>query len=276
MKLGECDMSYKKSHEKGRWRRRIIPSILVILVAIIGVDYGKHWALKRLLEKEIEQSGGLISCQSISVSAWPLLDNHLVLKNFHVNVPDIPIIVTQICLRQGWRDWQLAHIKGKDVKVAESAEVQDVQGILDTRDLAKQVKVSELLLQNIKVNLPLITLVGSRASFEFLYEMGMQQLTLKGDAPELSFINGATFGLSGDGTIQTKNPIQGKMDLKIKNIDKMMKELVAAGVVEASQAELVTMGSNFLGKIGLHDISLPLKIQDGDVSLGPVVLFKLK
>lgn len=276
MKLGECDMSYKKSHEKGRWRRRIIPSILVILVAIIGVDYGKHWTLKRGLEKEIEQSGGLISCQSICVSAWPLLDNHLVLKNFHVNVPDIPIIVTQICLRQGWRDWQLAHIKGKDVKVAKSAEVQDVQGILDTRDLAKQVKVSELLLQNIKVNLPLITLFGSRASFEFLYEMGMQQLTLKGDAPELSFINGATFGLSGDGTIQTKNPIQGKMDLKIKNIDKMMKELVAAGVVEASQAELVTMGSNFLGKIGLHDISLPLKIQDGDVSLGPVVLFKLK
>ena len=276
MKLGECDMSYKKSHEKGRWRGRIIPSILVILVAVIGVDYGKHWALKRVLEKEIEQSGGLISCQSISVSAWPLLDNHLVLQNFHVNVPDIPIIVTQICLRQGWRDWQLAHIKGKDVKVAESAEVQDVQGILDTRDLAKQVKVSELLLQNIKVNLPLITLVGSRASFDFLYEMGTQHLTLKGDAPELSFTNGATFGLSGDGAIQTKDPIQGKMDLKIKNIDKMMKELVAAGVVEASQADLVTMGSNFLGKIGLHDISLPLKIQDGDVSLGPVVLFKLK
>ena len=276
MKPGECDMSYKKSHEKGRWRRRIIPSILVILVAVIGVDYGKHWALKRVLEKEIEQSGGLISCQSICVSALPLLDNHLVLQNFHVNVPDIPIIVTQICLRQGWRDWQLAHIKGKDVKVAESAEVQDVQGILDTRDLAKRVKVSELLLQNIKVNLPLITLVGSRASFDFLYEMGTQHLTLKGDAPELSFTNGATFGLSGDGAIQTKDPIQGKMDLKIKNIDKMMKELVAAGVVEASQADLVTMGSNFLGKIGLHDISLPLKVQDGDVSLGPVVLFKLK
>lgn len=276
MKLGECDMSYKKSHEKGRWRRRIIPSILVILVAVIGVDYGKHWALKRVLEKEIEQSGGLISCQSICVSPWPLLDNHLVLQNFHVNVPDVPIIVTQICLRQGWRDWQLAHIKGKDVKVAESAEVQDVQGILYTRDLAKQVKVSELLLQNIKVNLPLITLVGSRASFDFLYEMGTQHLTLKGGAPELSFTNGATFGFSGDGAIQTKDPIQGKMDLKIKNIDKMMKELVAAGVVEASQADLVTMGSNFLGKIGLHDISLPLKIQDGDVSLGPVVLFKLK
>jgi hypothetical protein len=269
-------MPYKKSHEKGWWKRRVIISILVILVAVIGVDYGKHWALKRAIEKEIEQSGGLISCQSISVSAWPLLENHLVLQDFHVNLPQAPLAVTQVCIRQGWRDWQLAHIKGKDAKVAESVQVQEAHGILDTRDLATQIKVSELLLQNIKVNLPLITLFGSRASFDFFYEMGTQQLTLKADAPELSFTNGATFGLSGDGSIQTKDPIQGKMGLKIKNIDKMMKELVAAGVVEASQAELVTMGSNLLGKIGLHDISLPLKIQDGDVSLGPVVLFKIK
>ena len=269
-------MSYKRSYEKGRWRRRVVPGILVILVAIIGVDYGKHWALKRVIEKEIEQSEGLISCQSISVSPWPLLENHLVLQDFHVNIPDAPIVVTQICLRQGWRDWHLAHIKGKDVKVAESVQVQDAQGILDTRNLAKQIKVSELLLQNMKIKLPLITFSGPRASFEFLYEMGTQQLTLKGDAPELSFTNGATFGLSGDGAIQTKDPIQGKMSLKIKNIDKMMKELIAAGVVEASQADLVTMGSNLLGKVGLHDISLPLKIQDGDVSLGPVVLFKIK
>ncbi|MGV8947862.1 MAG: DUF2125 domain-containing protein [Candidatus Paracaedibacter sp.] len=269
-------MSYKKSHEKGRWIRRIIPGILAILVVVMGVDYGKHWALKRVIEKEIDQSGGLISCQSICVSFWPLLENHLVLQNFHVNVPDAPIVVTQICLRRGWRDWHLAHIKGKDVKIAESAHVQEAQGILDTRDLAKQIKASELLLQNIKIKLPLIAFSGPRASFNFLYKMDTHQLTLKGDAPELSFTNGATFGLSGDGAIQTKNPIQGKMGLKIKNIDKMMKELVAAGVVEASQADLVTMGSNFLGKIGLHDISLPLKIQDGDVSLGPVVLFKIK
>jgi hypothetical protein len=269
-------MSYKRSYEKGRWRRRVVPCILVVLVVIMGVDYGKHWALKRVIEKEIDQSGGLISCQSISVSPWPLLENHLVLEGFHVNLPQAPLNITEICLRQGWRDWHLAHIKGKDVKMAESVQVQDVLGILETRALAKQIKVSELLLQNIKIKLPLITFSGPQASFEFLYEMGTQQLTLKGDAPALSFTNGTTFGLSGDGSIQTKDPIQGKMGLKIKNIDKMMKELVAAGVVEASQADLVTMGSNFLGKIGLHDISLPLKIQDGDVSLGPIVLFKIK
>jgi hypothetical protein len=269
-------MSYKRSREKGRWRRRIIPGILTILVAIIGIDYGKHWALKKVLEKEIDQSQGLISCQSISVSAWPLLENHLVLEGFQVNQGQAPLIVTKICLRQGWRDWHLAHIKGKDVNVAESVQVQQVQGILDTRDLATQIKVSELLLQNIKVNLPLMALSGPRASFDFLYEMGAQQLTLKGEVPELSFTNGATFGFSGDGAIQTKDPIQGKIGLKIKNIDKMMKELVAAGVVEASQADLVTLGSNLLGKIGLHDLSLPLNIQDGDVYLGPVVLFKIK
>jgi hypothetical protein len=106
--------------------------------------------------------------------------------------------------------------------------------------------------------------------------MGTHQLSLKGDAPELSFTNGGTFGLKGDGAIQTKDPVQGKMDLKIKNIDKMMRGLVAAGVVEPSKADLLTMGSNFLGRIGLHDISLPLNIQDGDVSLGPIALFKIK
>lgn len=269
-------MSYKSKRGSRQWRQRSITSILAILVMAIGFDYGKHWALKRVLEREIEQSGGLVSVQSLSVSPWPLLQNHLILKDFHVNVPGSPLAVTQVQLRQGWRDWHLAHIKGENVKVAESVQIQEVQGILDTKDLATQIKVSELLLINIKAKLPLIAFSGSRVSFDFLYEMGTHQLSLKGDAPELSFTNGATFGLSGDGAIQTNDPIQGKMDLKIKNIDKMMKELVAAGVVEASKADLVTMGSNFLGGIGLHDISIPLKIQDGDVSLGPIVLFKIK
>lgn len=269
-------MSYKRKRKGGFWRRRVIPSILIILITVIGFDFGKHLALKRVLESQIEQSGGIVSFQSISVSPWPLLQNYLVINDFHVNVSGTPLVARQVHLRQGWREWHLAHIKGREVQVAESVQAQEVQGILDTKDLATQVKVSELHLTDIKAKLPLIAFSGTRASFDFLYEMGTHQLTLKGDAPELSFTNGATFGLNGDGVIQTRTPIQGKMDLKIKNIDKMMKELVAAGVVEASKADLVTMGSNFLGGIGLHDITLPLKIEDGDVTLGPIPLFKIK
>jgi len=276
MKLGDSVMSYKRKRGEGQWRRRIVPGVLAILIVAIGFDYGKHWALKRVLEQEIEQSGGLVSVQSLSVSFWPLLQNSLILKDFHVNVSGTPLAVTEIQLRQGWRDWHLAYIKGEDVKVAESVQIQEAQGILDTKDLGRQIKVSELLLINIKAKLPLISFSGTRASFDFLYEMGAHQLSLKGDASKLSFTNGATFGLSGNGAIRTSAPIQGKMDLKIKNIDKMMKELVAAGIVEESKADLVMMGSNFLGGIGLHDITLPLKIEDGDVSLGPVALFKIK
>lgn len=268
-------MSYKRRRKDGHWKRRIIPSILAALIMAIGFDYGKHWALKRVLEQEAEQSGGVVSLSSISVSPWPLLQNHLVLKDFHINVSGTPLTAIQVHLRQGWREWRLAHIKARDVKVAEFVEVQEIQGILDTKNLATQIKVSELFLTGIKAKLPLISFSGTQASFDFLYEMGTHQLSLKGDAPELSFTNGATFGLNGEGAIQVKAPIQGKMDLKIKNIDKMMKELVAAGVVEASQAGLVTMGSDFLGGLGLHDISVPLKIQDGDVSLGPILLFKI-
>lgn len=269
-------MSYKRKQKKGLWGQRIISSILAALIAALGFDYGKHWTLKRALEQEIARSEGVVTLQSISVSPWPLLQNHLVLKDFHVNVSGTPLTVTQIHLRQGWRDWHLAHIQGKDVKVAESAQIQDAQGILDTRDLATQVKVSELLLTNVKITLPLITVSGTQASFDFLYKMDTHALSLKGDAPELSFTNGVPFGLNGEGTIQAKTPIQGDMKLKIKNIDKMMKGLVAAGIVETSQADLVMMGSNFLRGVGLQDISLPLKIQDGDVSLGPIVLFKIK
>ncbi len=268
-------MSYKRKRKDGRWKRRLIPSILATLIIAIGFDYGKHWALKRVLENEAEQSGGVVSFQSISVSPWPLLQNHLVLKDFRVNVSGTPIAVTQVCLRQGWREWRHAHIKARDLQVAESVQIQEVQGILDTADLAARIKVSQLLLTGIKAKLPLISFSGTQASFDFLYAIGTHQLTLKGDAPQLSFPNGATFGLNGEGAIQTNPPIQGKMDLKIKNIDKMMKELVAAGVVEASQAGLVTMGSDLLGGLGLHDISVPLKIQDGDVSLGPIFLFKV-
>ena len=269
-------MFYRRKQKKGLWGQRIILSILAILIAALGFDYGKHWTLKRALEQEIARSEGVVTLQSVSVSPWPLLQNHLVLKDFRVNVSGTPLTVRQVHLRQGWRDWHLAHIRGKDIKMAESAQVQGAQGLLDTRDLAIQVKVSELLLTNVKIKLPLITVSGTQASFDFLYKMDTHHLSLKGDAPELSFTNGVIFGLNGEGSIQAKTPIQGDMKLKIKNIDKMMKGLVAAGIIEASQADLVTMGSNLLRGVGLQDISLPLKIQDGDVSLGPIVLFKIK
>jgi hypothetical protein len=65
------------------------------------------------------------------------------------------------------------------------------------------------------------------------------------------------------------------MHITFKNINKMMDELVAAGVVNASQAKLVTQGTQLLGSLGVNDITLPLTLQDGQVLLGPVPLFRL-
>lgn len=270
-------MFFKDTHKnaKNSWGRRGIRGALVVLIAGISLDYGKHWTLKRALENEIAKAGDLISVESISVSPWPLFQNHLVLKNFNVNVAGTPLSAANVSLRQGWQDWQLAHVLAKDVKSAQLVSVQEVQGILDTGHLSEQVKVSKLVLTDIKAKLPLISFSGAYASFEFLYEMGPQRLALKTDAPEMSFPNGATFGLNGEGVIHTKAPINGKMDLKIKNIDKMLRELVAAGVVKESQASMIMTGSDLLSKIGLHDLSLPLTIQDGEVFLGPIPLFKV-
>jgi len=199
----------------------------------------------------------------------------LTLKKFHVNVSGTPLVVENASVRQGWAEWYLAHVHATDLKSAETVKVQEAHGILDVRYLKTRVKVSQLTLNGIQARLPFLAFSGEQASFDFLYEMTSQYLSLKVEAPTMAFANGATFGLSGEGVIETKTPIQGKMDVKIKNIDKMMKELVAAGVVEASQAGLVTASSNFLGNIGLHDITLPLKIEGGDVSLGPLTLFKI-
>jgi len=259
------------------WKQWFIGIYLIVIVLAMGLDYGKHWVLKRVLEQEIEKSKEVVSLASLSVSVWPLLHNHLVLKDCHVNgegIP-IPIHIQEIHLRQGWKDWRLAHIKAVKTEVAESSSIQKIQGILDTKDLTKQIKVTELVLTDIKAKLPLVAFFGSQASFDFIYRIAEGVLTLKGHAPELAFANGVTFGLSGEGYIHTQPDINGKIDLKIKNIDKMMNELVSAHVIEATQGDLVLAGSRFLGKIGLHDLSLPLHIHNGDVTLGPILLFKV-
>ncbi|MBX9804469.1 MAG: DUF2125 domain-containing protein [Alphaproteobacteria bacterium] len=268
-------MSSKQNQSNATWGGRIVKSLLAILLLTIAFDFGKHFILKRTLENEIALSQGVITLDSMSISIWPFLQSHLILKNFHVNVSGTPLAATTVTIRQGWRDWRLAHIQAQDVKSAETLAIQDARGILDTAELRSRVKVSELVLTGINAKLPLLEFGGSRASFDFLYEMGSHQLSLKTDAPDLFFANGIEFGLSGEGTIDTKAPIHGKMDVKIRNIDKMLKELVTAGVIDASQAGLVTAGSEFLGKIGLHDLTLPLKIEDGEVFLGPVPLFKV-
>lgn len=248
---------------------------LAIVTLALAIDYGKHVILKSVLENEITHAEGVVSFDSMTVSLWPLFENHLVLKNFHVNVSGTPLFAAEVTLRQGWKEWREAHIQATDVRSDETVKVQEVQGTLDTQDLNARVKVTELVLKDIQVKLPLLSFSGTEASFDFLYEMMTHNLSLKADAPEMSFPNGATFGLKGEGMIHTKAPIQGKMDVRIKNIDKMMKELVAVGVVKESEAGLVTAGSNLLGKIGLHDITLPLRIEDGEVTLGPVTLFKV-
>jgi hypothetical protein len=274
-KKQEEAMSYKRRSEQTSWARRGVQFILALAVLAISIDYGKHLILKSLLENEIAASGGVVSVDSLKVSPWPLLDNHLILNNFHVNISGTPLQASQVTIRQGWKEWRMAHIEATDVKSSDTVTVENAQGTLDTADLRSRVKVSDLVLNGIKAKLPLVSFSGARATFDFLYEMSTQHLTLKADVPELAFSSGATFGLKGEGAIETKAPIHGNMDVKIKNIDKLMKELVAVKAVEASHAGMLTTGSNFLGNIGLHDITLPLKIEDGDVSLGPIPLFKV-
>jgi hypothetical protein len=268
-------MPYGGNHRKKKFRRQFAQAVLTILILAICFDYGKHVILKKALEREIENARDLVSLESLTVSPWPLFQSYLVLKKFQVNVSGTPLAVENASIRQGWAEWNLAHIHATGLTSAETVKVQEARGILDVKDLKTRVKVSQLTLNGIHAQLPFLAFSGEQASFDFLYEMTSQHLSLKVDAPTMAFANGATFGLSGEGMIETKMPIQGKMDIKIKNIDKMMKELVTAKVVDASQAELVTASSNFLGNIGLHDITLPLKIEDGDVSLGPLTLFKI-
>lgn len=268
-------MSSNQNPNSTSWGRRLVQSLLTILLLAISIDFGKHFVLKRNLESEIALSQGVISLDSMSVSIWPFLQSHLILNNFHVNVSGTPLTAATVTIRQGWRDWHLAHIQAQDLKSTDTVTIQDARGILDTTDLRAKVKVTELVLTGITAKLPLLEFGGSRASFDFLYDLTTHQLSLKTDAPELSFANGVEFGLAGEGLIYTTSPIHGKMDVKIRNIDKMLKELVTVGVIDASQAGLVTAGSEFLGKIGLHDLTLPLKIEDGEVFLGPVALFKV-
>lgn len=258
-----------------RWGQVFIKILLMLIIIGIGVDYGKHVLLKRVLENEINQSQNLVSLNSISVAWWPLFDNHLIIKGFNVNVSGTPIAAKEVIIRQGWKYWNEAHIRAVDVRSDDVVTIQEAQGRLDTKDLNNRIQVTGLVLKGVNVKLPVVSFSGTQASFEFLYEMPTHHLSLKADAPEMTFPNGASFGLIGEGVIHTNPPIKGEMDVKIKNIDKMLKELVAVGVINESQAGLVVSGSNFLDKIGLHDITLPLKIENGDVSLGPVLLFKV-
>jgi hypothetical protein len=265
----------KQSFSHNRLGPRLVRLALILVLIGIGFDYGKHIFLKRILEKEMSQSQGLVSVQSIIVEWWPLFDNHLIIKDFKVNLSGTPIAAQTVRIRQGWRDWNEAFIKAVDVQSNDTVTIQEAQGRLDIKDLYNRIKVSDLILRNVNVKLPLLSFSGTQASFDFLYDLATHHLSLKADAPEMTFPNGASFGLNGEGEIHTNPPMKGDMNVKIKNIDKMLKELVAVGVINESQAGLVISGSNFLDKIGFHDITLPLKIENGDVSLGPVLLFKV-
>lgn len=259
-----------------RWGNRAIRFALSILVLAMAVDYGKHLILKSILQNQMALSDGTVTTDSITASPWPLLDNKLVLKNVRVTFSGDVVTSETIIIRQGWKDWKRAHIQAKNVRSSDMLVVEDAQGILDTAHIKSQVKISDVMLKEINVKLPLLSFSGPVASFDFVYDMTTHHLTLKTDVPEMAFPSGATFGLKGEGSIETTDPIHGNMDVKIKNIDKMMKELVDVGVINASQAGLVVSGSKFLSNIGLHDITLPLTIKDNVVSLGPVALFTIK
>lgn len=271
----EKAMSHRIYHKEKKGKRRILQGISVAIILAICFDYGKHWVFKKSLEKGIAQSKGLVSLESVTLSFWPLGEGHLVLKNFHLTLSDSFLTVEKIHIRQGWLEWGSAHIEATNLKVADVTFIQEARGVLDTTDLQTRVAVSPLILTGIHTKLPLLSFSGPQATLDCLYDIVPRRLSMKVDAPNLSFSNGATFGFNGEGALHIQDPLQGKINVKFKNIDKMMQELVAANIVEASQAKLVSQGSHFLGSLGVHDITLPLTIQDGAVSLGPVPLFKL-
>lgn len=264
-------------HPKSRrWKQRALKIIGALLGLAICFDYGKHWIFKKSLEKEFAQSGGVVSVESCKVSPWPLLQSHLILKNFHLTVDGSFLTAKQLHIRQGWLEWRSTHIQATEITGDGVAIIQAAHGVLDTTDLQTRVAVSPLILTGIQVNLPLLSFSGPEASLDFLYDIPFRQLSGNADAPTLSFSNGVTFGFTAEGAVHLQAPLQGKINVKFRNIDKMMKELVAAGIMEASQAKVVSQGSDLLGRFGVHDVTLPLTLQDDVISLGPVPLFRLK
>lgn len=266
---------YKKKSARKRWYSYILRSALVAFLLIIGVDYGKHWFLKNILEKEMAKADVPFSATSVSLAYWPLFKIHVIAKNPRLLIDGISLKASEISFRQECWDWTFVQVKAKDIEGDQSIHIQESQGILKWQDFPAHICLENIILKQTRVQFPLTSFFIQEAFLDCLYETESHHLSLKGDMPKISSKNGVVFGLKGEGKLRIVEPFNGRFDLRINNIDQVLNELVALGLVPSTQANLLTAGSRFLGQLGLQDMTLPLQIKDGDVFLGPIFLMKI-
>ena len=264
---------------KTRW------AVLGTFVLAAGFDYGKHWTLKHILEKEFNTLGSPMTVETLTVSPWPLFQASVVLKNFHLQAANaslagllafpVSLSCEQVYLRQGWTDWHWAHIKAFRLQMPDFVSVKQAAGSLEITTLDRRVNVKDLILSDLKINAPLMPLSSPTASSDFLYDIATHCLSLKVDAPAIYFPDGIHFGFSGKGNFYTFPLLKGQMSLKVKNIHQLLKQLADNKVIDASESNMLMGGSRLLDSLGIQDMTLPLKIEEGTVYLGPLALMKI-
>lgn len=106
----------------------------------------------------------------------------------------------------------------------------------------------------------------------FSYNLSNENLKLNAsipNSPNGTFKN-LSFNLKGD--VTTKPALNGKLDIDVKGISKLIQALVEAGVIEEKNASYLEFGTKILAG-DTDDSQIPITFKNGDVYLGPILIY---
>lgn len=274
----------KESKRMGKIITRVLVSIVLLIFLLIGADYGQHFYLKKQIEKTLVTHENHLKVDQVRLifSPWK---SSVQLSNVKFTPPTGEITFKQLTLRQNLLDLFQVTIHGDFLKTPPYLSIEKIDGVVGYDVLGsknKKIDIHSLELREIqtkfqvKPSSPPVELEAKLLVLKGSYEQEKKQITVSSVTPKIHVNHeDASFGLSVEGNITTSSALTGKIDLKIRNLKYLLKQMRALHLIGKTEAKiaLFTLGG---GGEKDQEVPLSLTISENKLWLGPIPLLDLK
>lgn len=184
--------------------------------------------------------------------------------------PDLIYLIKETTVTHEWLSPLQLRLRAQDI-TGPDLHITKIEGGFSY--WADAVSSTNLVIQNADINMKRGKLIIPLTNAPFTYHLKDKKLDLDATIPSSNEGTFKNIALDAKGSLVLSPLLNGKLDVHVAGVSKLIEALVEADVIKKKKAVFFEFGAKLLGG-GSDESTLPLSFDQGNVYLGPVLIYE--
>lgn len=242
-------------------------TFLTILL-LIGGTVGKNYLIYSKIQEIQNKNPDRFKIDSLS---WDWKGVYT--QGIHItpkSSPDLVYLITETTVTHEWLSPLQLRLKAQDI-TGPDLQITGIEGGFSY--WADAVSSTNLVIHNADIDMKRGKLLIPLANIPFTYHLNDKKLDLDATIPSSNEGTFKNIALDAKGSLVLSPLLNGKLDVHVAGVSKLIEALVEADVIKKKKAVFFEFGAKLLGG-GSDESTLPLSFDQGNIYLGPVLIYE--